>query len=62
MKRFFSQVMVALAFLCGAIFIASMFVALLCDDTNVIRTGCAMAWLSAGFGFLFAVAGQYLSE
>ena len=62
MKRFFSQVLIALALMCGAIFVAGVFVACLSDDINVIRVGCTMSWLSAGFGFLFAVVGQDLSD
>lgn len=62
MKHLFSQIMIALALMCGAIFVASVFVACLSDDINVIRIGCLMSWVSSGFGFLFAVFGTDLSD
>ena len=62
MKRFFSQVLLALALLCGVILVGGMLVACLSDNIDVVRTGCIMSWLSAGLGFVFAVFGTNLSE
>lgn len=62
MKRFFSQILLALALLCGVIFVGGMIVACLSDNINVVHTGCIMSWLSAGLGFVFAVFGTDLSK
>lgn len=62
MKRLLSQVLLALALLCGVIFVGGMIVACLSDNINVIRTGCIMSWSSAGLGLILAVFGTDLSK
>lgn len=62
MKRFFSQLLIVLACLCGAIMIAGMFVACFADNIAVIQAACAASWIGAGLCFVFAVLGSDLSE
>lgn len=62
MKRFFSQLLIALAYLCGAIMVAGMFVGWFTNNIAVIHAACAASWVSAGLCFVFAVFGTNLSD
>ena len=62
MKRFFSQLLIALAYLCGAIMVAGMFVACFANNVAIIHGACMASWIGAGLCFMFAVLGSDLSE
>ena len=62
MKHLFAQIMIALALMCGAVFIAGMFVGCFSDNINVIRTGLTMSLSSVIPGFVFALIGADLSD
>ena len=62
MKRFFSQLLIALAYLCGAIMVAGMFVAWFTNNITIIHGACMASWISAGLCFIFAVLGSDLSD
>ena len=62
MKRFFSQVLLTLALLCGVIFVGCMFVACFSNNTDIVHTGLVMSQVSVGFAFIFALIGVELSK
>ena len=62
MKRLLSQLLIALACLCGAIMVAGMFVACFANNVAIVHAACAASWISASLGFVFAVFGTDLSN
>ena len=62
MKRLLSQLLIALACLCGAIMVAGMFVACFANNVAVVADASMASWISASLGFVFAVFGTDLSN
>lgn len=62
MKRLLSQLLVALACLCGVTMVAGMFVACFANSPAIVHAACATSWISAALGFVFAVVGSDLSN
>ena len=62
MKRFFSQLLIALVCLCGTIMVASILVACFANNVAIVHAACATSWISASLGFMFAVFGTNLSN
>ena len=62
MKRLLSQLLIALACLCGAIMVAGMFVACFANNVVIVHAACMASWIGAGLCFVFAVFGTDLSN